>query len=76
MALANQLGELQQRRLAVRAVHQLQAGSAPDEVLSIWCDHIDSMLPGGEGEATTAAQLEATAKMKAQKESLDSGGKL
>ena len=66
MALANQLGELQQKRPTVRKVHQQQAGSSPDEVLSIWCDHIDRLLvqhhldetaSTAEEKATTAAQL-------------------
>ena len=40
--------------------------------MSIWCDHIDRMLPEDEvssteeEKATTAAQLEATTEMKAQ----------
>ena len=74
MALANQLGELQQKRPAARTVHQQQAGSGPDEVLSIWCDHIarlviqhhlDETASTTEEKATTAAQLEATTEMKA-----------
>ena len=61
----------------MRAAHQQQAEFDPDEVLSIWCDHIDRWLPGDktasteEEKATTAAQLEATAEVKAQTESLE-----
>ena len=69
----------------MRTVHQQQAGSGPDEVLSIWCDHIDKLLPDDETtstqdkeatiaaqlESTIAAQLEAAAEMKAQAEGLE-----
>ena len=52
----------------MRAAHQQQAEFDPDEVLSIWCDHIDRWLPGDHDEtasteeekATTGAHLEAT----------------
>ena len=62
----------------MRTVHQQQAGSGPDEVLSIWCDHIDRLLvqhhldetaSTTEEKATTAAQLEATAGVEAQTKS-------
>ena len=56
----------------MRTVHPQQAGSGSDEVLSTWCDRIDSMLPDGEAastkeeEATTAARLGATKGVGAQ----------
>ena len=77
MAMANQLGDLQQKRPVVGAVHQQQAGSGLGEVLSTWCDrdHIDRLLvqhhlageaaSTAEEKATIAAQLEATAEVEA-----------
>ena len=75
MALANQFRELQQGRSAVTEDSAPTAASGPDEVLSIWCDHIDRLqyetASTAEEKATTAAQLEAAAGATTQLEAFE-----
>ena len=56
--LVNQFRGLQQGRPAVRTVHQQQAGSGLDEVLLIWCGHIDSLRVLGLGGAASTCTAE------------------